>query len=137
MATPTFKAKITSWSTLNQNLKAQLPTLPHLQGQQQDLEQLIADAHGLEAQQTVQTAALRETNRQRFDLEKRGDDLRERLAGSLRGQFGPKDMKLLEFGVKPKAERRRTAPTPEQKRQQKVERLKQQLSELEGSAKAP
>jgi len=136
MPTPSFKEKIVSWSTLSQNLKAQLTAVPHLQEQQEALEQLVGEAQALEARQGVHTAALRDTNRQRFDLEKRGDEMRERLAGAMRNQFGLKDPRLLEFGVKPKASRRRAAPTPEQRKQQKVEKLKKQIAELESVAPA-
>lgn len=134
MATPSFKEKLVGWEVLSQNLKAQLSEIPHLQSQQEALAQLVAEGRNLQALQGMHAAALRDTNRQRFNLEKRGDEMRERLAGALRGQFGPKDTRLLEFGLKPKAERRRASLTPEQKKQQQVEQLKKKLAALESAA---
>jgi hypothetical protein len=137
MATPSLKEKLANWEMMSANLKAQLTDIPHLTADQAALERLVAEGQTLAAQQGVHLASLRETNRQRFDLEKRGDELQDRLSGALRCQFGAKSPKLHEFGVKPRAPRRRKALTAEQKQQMAIEQLKKRLVELEGKPAAP
>lgn len=56
----------------------------------------------LESQQGIHLAGLRETNKERADLEKRARTLRNRLAASLQGAYGPDSLTLHEFGVKPR-----------------------------------
>jgi chromosome segregation ATPase len=137
MATPSLKEKLANWEMMSSNLKAQLADIPHLTADQAALEHLVAEGQALAAQQGIHLASLRETNRQRFDLEKRGDELQDRLAGALRCQFGPKSPKLHEFGVKPRASRHRKPLTAEQKKQVAIELLKKRLSELESAPAGP
>ena len=54
--------------------------------------------------------SLQETVRQRQDLEKRGRDLRLRVAAILRGSFGFNNQTLLAFGLKPRRPRRKKTP---------------------------
>lgn len=141
MATPTFKEKLGTWDAMSQNLRDCLAEVPYLTEDQAALEELLAQGHSLEAQQAVFLASLREVNRRRAELERQGDVLRNRLAGALRHKFGETSTRLIAFGLKPKAERRRRL-SPEQKAEQlarrqkragllaqKIERQQQKLAE--------
>lgn len=127
MPSLSLKEKLSIWETLSVNLKAQLEEVPHLSEDQSALERLTEEGRALEAQQGIHMAALRETNRQRLDLERRGDELRDRMAGALRHKYGPTSKRLHEFGLKPKAERRRRLTLEE--KQQKLELRRQRLEE--------
>lgn len=107
MATPTFKEKIGTWDTMNKNLRDCLTEIPYLAEDQEALDRLLARSRSLEAQQGMYIASLREVNRQRVEIEREGDELRNRLAGALRHKFGETSMRLFAFGLKPKAEHRR------------------------------
>lgn len=132
MATQSFKEKLASWEVMSTNLKAQLDQVPYLSEDQAALEALLAEGRGLEAQQGMYIAALRETNRKRVVLEIRGDEMRERMAGSLRGKFGPTSQRLHEFGVRPRTRRRRISVDLKLRRlEQKKLRLDQKRQALE------
>lgn len=127
MATQSFKEKLTSWEVMSTNLRPQLDELPHMVQELATLEELLAEGRILEAQQGMHTAALRETNRKRLLLEQRGDELRERMSGSLRGKLGAASKRLHEFGVKPKAERRRRLTVEQKLRQLEVKKSRLEL----------
>lgn len=110
MATQSLKEKISQWKVLSTNLKARLPELPHLTEHVTLFEELIVSAEALESQQGIHLARLRETNKERADLEKRARTLRNRLAASLQGAYGPDSLTLHEFGVKPRIQRPRRKP---------------------------
>lgn len=136
MPTLSFKEKLTSWEVMSTNLKARLDEIPHMSEDQAALEALLAEGRGLEAQQGMYTAALRETNRKRVLLEIRGDELRERMAGSLRGKFGPTSHRLYEFGLKPRIRRRRVSVDLKLRRlEQQKQRLEQKRQALEQQEK--
>lgn len=132
-----FKEKLQMWKLMSNNARPHLEANPQLRADQAALEALLAQGESLDFQQGVQTAALRQTNEDRRNLQKQGDRLHEKLATGLKHVFGVDNKQLIEFGVKPKAERRRKAPlTPEQRKQLAVERLKKQLAELESASPA-
>ena len=91
---------------LSANLKARLPEIPLLEPLQTDLEAWLAETRGLENQQEIYTARLRETNEKRRKAEARGVELRAQADAALRGQFGTKNKVLHEFGLRPRGGRR-------------------------------
>jgi hypothetical protein len=97
---------IAAMDILSSNLKARLPEIPLLEPLQTDLEAWLAETRGLENQQEIYTARLRETNEKRRRAEARGVELRSQADAALRGQFGTKNKVLHEFGLKPRGGRR-------------------------------
>jgi hypothetical protein len=73
----------------------------------------VAGAKGLESQQEIFEARLRETNEKRRLEEQRGVDLRSKMNAALRGHFGPKSQTMREFGFVPKG-RKLAKPKGEQ-----------------------
>lgn len=119
MATQSLKEKIIQWKVLSTNLKARLPEMPHLEADVKVFEELIASAESLESQQGIYTARLRETNKERIELEKRTRAVRNRLAASLQGVYGPESQTLHEFGVKPRVRTRKKAQEEVKKKDEK------------------
>lgn len=115
MASQSFASQMNLYTVLVNTLKQYLPEMPHLETLHQELEAVVAEGRVLEDQRGFHEAQLRQNNAQRREMEKKGRELRLRLASSLRGAFGPDSQKLLEFGVKPRAvvRRRRTAKPEE------------------------
>ncbi len=130
MPTPSFREKIVAWEVLSTSLKTQLTEIPQMSEDQAALERLVAQAQELEVQQGKALADLREINNRRRNLERDGDLLRERMSAGLRHKLGVGNKRLLEFGLKPKPVQRRKPLTPEQKKQNEMERLKKRMAEL-------
>jgi hypothetical protein len=100
------------WKVMTVNLQPQLDKLPQLTGQYTQLAKMTADADVLETRQAQLTADLQEVNRQRRDLLKSGEDLRNRIGAALRAEHGFTSERLLEFGLKPRRPRGRAKKTP-------------------------
>ena len=101
-----FANRITNWEVFNSNLKPFLPELPFLQSISTEMETLIVEAKSLDSEQEVARGRLQEIVHRRQELEKRGDDLRNRAASHLKGTFGFSSDALVKFGVRP----RKTGP---------------------------
>ncbi|HEX5759950.1 MAG TPA: hypothetical protein VF121_12230 [Thermoanaerobaculia bacterium] len=113
MPRESFPELLVELDTLSTNLKGRLGDTPHLAVMQADLEAWVAEARGLESQQEIFEARLRETNEKRRKSEQRGVDLRGQLNAALRGHFGPKSQTLREFGFLPRG-RKLAAPKPDE-----------------------
>lgn len=98
-------AVIGRWKVMATNLKPQLETMPQLTGRYNEMVKITTDAEDLENRQALLKADLQEVNRQRRDLAKSGEELRNRIAAVLRAEHGFSSERLLEFGVKPKRPR--------------------------------
>jgi len=106
---------IADWDLLLAALKPRLADLPHLNAHSQELESLIAEARSLDQDQQSLRGRLQDTVKRRRAVERRGRDLRSRLAAQLRGTLGFDNDTLLGFGVPPRRARRKKAtaePTP-------------------------
>ena len=113
MRNPTLKEKIARWEILQTNAKPQLGDMPHLATDLTRLEQLITGVKELEARGRQHKATFLETTRTKRDLSQEGDQVYQRLNLALRGQLGPKNEKLHEFGLTPQRARlRRKGKTP-------------------------
>jgi hypothetical protein len=89
------------------NLKSQLDAMPQLTGRYNEFLKITSDAEGLENRQAQLKADLREVNRQRRDIFKTGEDLRNRIGAILKAEHGFTSERLLEFGLKPRRARGR------------------------------
>ena len=98
-------AVIGRWKVMVTNLRPQLETMPHLTGRYNEMLRFTTEAEDLENRQALLKADLQEVNRQRRDLAKTGEELRNRIAAVLRAEHGFSSERLLEFGVKPKRKR--------------------------------
>ena len=114
MSSLSFAEELNLNTLLTNNLRPYLGEMPYLGGLHQELDALVTHGRTLEDQRGYHEAQLRHTNAQRRDLEKKGRALRLRLASALRSTYGPDNQKLLEFGVKPRAVRRRRTTKPEE-----------------------
>ncbi len=101
-----FANRIINWEMFNSNLKPFLLELPFLQTLSTEMESLIGEAKILDSEQEVARGRLQEIVHRRQDLEKRGDDLRNRVASHLKGTYGFSSDALVKFGVRP----RKTGP---------------------------
>jgi hypothetical protein len=98
-------AVIGRWKVMVTNLRPQLETMPQLTGRYNEMVRITTDAEDLENRQALLKADLQEVNRQRRDLAKTGEEMRNRIAAVLRAEHGFSSERLLEFGVKPKRKR--------------------------------
>jgi hypothetical protein len=94
-------AIIGRWKVMGNNLKPQLETMPQLTPRYTELVKATSEAEDLENRQAQLKADLQEVNRQRRDLFKSGEELRNRIAAALKAEHGFTSERLLEFGVKP------------------------------------
>jgi hypothetical protein len=111
-----FGKTVTNWQLLHDNLEPHLAEMPHLQGFSNEIEQVITEARGLDAEQEIARGKLRELTRRRREVEKRGENVRRRVASHLKGTFGFTSEQLIQFGIAPrptKTRPRKTTPTPE------------------------
>ncbi|HEX3555325.1 MAG TPA: hypothetical protein VIA62_19035 [Thermoanaerobaculia bacterium] len=110
-----FGAKITNWDLANTNVKPHLAEMPQVQPLQAELEAVIVEARSLDSRQELARSQARDLTRQRQDIEKRGEDLRRRIASHLRGTFGFTSEQLVQFGVNPRprvSRRKKPVETP-------------------------
>lgn len=97
-----FGLRSTNWTLISNNLKPHLTDMPQVQPLQAELDALIGEAHDVDAKQELARGQARDLTRQRQDLEKRGEDLRRRIASHLRGTFGFTSEQLVQFGINPR-----------------------------------
>ena len=88
-------------------LEPHLGELPLLEPLHTELKGIILQSEELDARQAALKAESQEISRTRDELATRGDELRNRLAATLKTVHGFDSEKLLEFGVKPKRPRGR------------------------------
>jgi hypothetical protein len=103
----TIPEKIARWKVIATGLKPLLGDMPHLADLHGQLEKIIAQSEELDSRSEALKAESREVNKNRAGLAKSGDDLRKRLAASLKTAYGFGSEKLIEFGVKPTRPRTR------------------------------
>ena len=95
-------AVIGRWKVMNGNLQTQLESMPQLAGKHTEMVRITTDAEDMENRQALLKADLRELNRQRRDLVKKGEDMRNRIGAVLKAEHGFTSERLLEFGLKPR-----------------------------------
>ena len=116
MPTLTFEKVVSDCELLKGALEPLLGEMPHLNGENTELEAFLSEVKALRRQQKELTGRLREVVRLRQEAEARGQDLRSRVAAQLRGKLGFKNEQLLKFGVPPrrKPARRKAEAKPDE-----------------------
>jgi hypothetical protein len=116
MPTLTFEKVVSDCELLKDALGPLLGEMPHLNGENTELETFLNEVKSLRKEQKELTGRLREVVRLRKEAEARGQDLRSRVAAQLRGKLGFKSEQLLKFGVPPrrKPSRRKAEGKPDE-----------------------
>ena len=99
--------RLNRWEVLNANFKQHLDNLPDMKPKQEEFEQVIAQDLALAAQYNQLVGTARNLILERRGLAKKGNQLRNVLVAALRHSFGPDNLQLTEFGVKPRIFRRK------------------------------
>lgn len=99
--------RLNRWEVLNANMKQHLDNLPDMKPKQAEFEQLIAQDLALAAQYNQLVGTARNLILERRVLAKKGNQLRNVLVAALRLAFGPENLQLTEFGVKPRVARKK------------------------------
>jgi len=107
-----FGERIKSWREMQGNLKSQLGDVPYLKETHDQLEQGIASAEELQLRLITLRGTLQDASRQKKALIKANDDLHTRIGAALHFQHGPASAALIQFGLKPRAVRKRTKTKP-------------------------
>jgi hypothetical protein len=109
-----YSGRINSWDVLVSSLLARLPEWPFLQPLYNELLALVADLRVLVLQQEAARAQFHEAIGRRQEMERRGADLRARLAAHLKAQLGFRNDQLRQFGLNPlpRATRRKIEEEP-------------------------
>lgn len=120
MAGISFAKTVSDCELLKTALDPLLGEMPHLTPENAELEAFLNDVKALRTRQEHLTGELRQITRLRKEAEKRGQDLRSRVASQLRGKLGFKNEQLLGFGIPPRRKpvRRKEEEEPTAKAQQ-------------------
>jgi hypothetical protein len=102
-----YSGKVNSWDVLVTSLQARLGEWTFLQPLYDELQGLISESRGIVLQQEAARAQLHEAIGKRRDLEKRGAELRTRVASHLKAQLGFRNEQLRQFGLSPLPRTRR------------------------------
>ena len=112
-----YSGKINSWDVLVSSLMARLEEWPFLLPLYNELLELVAESRALVVQQEAARAQFHEAIGKRQELERRGVELRTRIAAHLKAQLGFHNDQLRQFGLNPlpRVSRRKAdeVPTPE------------------------
>ena len=107
-----FSKKVVNWEHLNGKVKPLLGEHPETAPLQGALEGHITEAKTLLAEQEDLKARLRKSVRLRQEVEKNGEDIKNRLAAALQSKLGFRDEALIGFGIPVRTRRRRKPSTP-------------------------
>jgi len=118
MSESSLADKLRGWKELTEGMRPRLEEVAHLQGEHTELAAIVQEIEALNTQEDLHIFRLRETTQRRSVAEKRGVELRGRLAAGLQAQFGKKSVVLHQFGLRPlsdperKKEEEPPAPAP-------------------------
>jgi hypothetical protein len=104
--------RLNRWEVLNANFKNHLEEMPDMKAKHAEFEQIIGQDTALAAQYNQLNASARGIIRERRDLARKGNQIRNILVAALQHQFGPDNQQLGEFGVKPRIFRRKKKEEP-------------------------
>ena len=96
-----FSSKINSWDVLVSSLLAKLEGWPFLVPLYNELLELVSESRAVVLQQEAARAQYHAAIEKRQDLERRGADLRTRIAAHLKAQLGFHNEQLRQFGLNP------------------------------------
>lgn len=112
--------RIARWKVMTTGLEPQLGELPLLAPLHTELKGITLQSEELDARHEALKAETQEINRTRDEIAARGDELRNRIAATLKTVHGFDSERLIEFGIRPKrgrgrdkkARKRRGQPEP-------------------------
>jgi hypothetical protein len=109
-----YSGRINSWDVLVSSLLAKLAEWPFIEPLYNELLALVADLRVLVVQQEAARAQFHEAIGRRQEMERRGADLRTRIAAHLKAQLGFRNDQLRQFGLNPlpRATRRKIEEEP-------------------------
>jgi len=109
-----YSGKINAWDVLVSSLLARLEEWPFLLPLYNELLGLVAESRAIVLQQEAARAQFHDAVGRRQELERRGADLRTRLAAHLKAQLGFRNDQLRQFGLNPlpRATRRKIEEEP-------------------------
>lgn len=110
MAGISFAQTVADCQLMKSSLEPLLGEMPHLNTEHAELGVFLDEIQNLARQQEDLKGQLRQMTRLRREAERRGQDLRSRVAAQLRGKLGFKNETLLKFGVPPRRQRVRRTP---------------------------
>ena len=102
-----YSGKVNSWDVLVSSLEAKLGEMPFLQPLYSELLALLQEIRSVVVDQEAARAAFHDAVEQRQELERRGADLRTRIAAHLKAQLGFRNEQLRQFGLIPLRQGRR------------------------------
>jgi len=97
-----FAKKVVEWELTIVNIKPHLEEMPFIQPMAAELETLVVEGKTLDSAQEIARGQLQDATHRRQEVEKRGQELRRRIASHLRGSFGFASDDLVKFGVRPR-----------------------------------
>jgi hypothetical protein len=97
-----FAKKVVEWELTIVNIKPHLEEMPFIQPMATELEEVIVEGKTLDSAQEIARGQLQDAIHRRQEVEKRGQDLRRRIASHLKGSFGFASDDLVKFGVRPR-----------------------------------
>ena len=101
-----FTERVTRWQVLVENLR-QAEGLSHIAADQQQLEERLAEARGLENKLEDLRSQFRAHTARARKLVLEGDSLRARIGASLQSKHGFTSEALIKYGIKPRRVPRR------------------------------
>jgi hypothetical protein len=96
-----------NWEHVGTRVIANAAEMPHLQDQGEGLVGVVGEAKELNMRQDVLRAELNQTTKDLNAVMARGRDLATRLRANVRGHFGNRSERLIEFGMRPLRRRQR------------------------------
>ena len=102
-----YSGRITVWDVLVKTLEARVEEWSFLKPLYQELLALVEESKAIVVQQEAARAQLHDAISKRRALEKRGAELRTRLAAHLKAQLGFRSEQLRQFGLNPLVRSRR------------------------------
>jgi hypothetical protein len=96
-----YSERINSWEVLVSSLLAKLAEWPFLEPLYNELVALVADLRVVVLQQEAARAEFHDAIGRRKELERRGAELRSRIAAHLKAQLGFRNDQLRQFGLNP------------------------------------
>jgi len=97
-----LSARSGRWRVLFDNAQEYLAEVPQIEGDLQELREIVDEVSALRAEQLIQQRKVRETTLKIRKLSKKGDSLRGRIGASLKGRFGFDSVLLIQFGFTPR-----------------------------------
>jgi DNA repair exonuclease SbcCD ATPase subunit len=100
-----FRNRFGGWKLLANAVRPLLEKAPELTEQHGRLEALIQEADSLVNEQETLRARLRKTTHRRQEIERQGEELRQRLTAGVQNRLGFASDSLVGYGIAPRQKR--------------------------------